>query len=76
MDTELELKKHGDNIDVSTRGGSNKKRRSTIYTNILNPDANHIAQVLLDLEITTSLPIEKAVKIYLRRRENKDWLGF
>ena len=53
-----------------------ERRQDIVYRNILDKDPNKIAQVLLDLEAVSNFPIAQAVKIYLQRRENKDWLGF
>jgi len=62
--------------EVVLYSGNKEVKRDISYRNMIDKDPNKIAQVLLDLEIIDNFPIEKAVKIYLNRRENKDWLGF
>jgi hypothetical protein len=73
-----ELKKHKDNIEVNVFPSKKRHGRKVkaIYHNILNKDPKRIAQILLDLETLGDFPIEKAVKIFLKIRARKDWLGF
>lgn len=66
----------GGRYQVTAYSGNRKEQKDQIYNNIMGKDPNAIAQVLLDLELVDSFPIEKAVKIYMERRRNKDWLGF
>jgi hypothetical protein len=51
------------------------RKDKAVYHNLLNPDATQLAVVLMDLEISTSLPIFEAVKKYLYKRDSRDWLG-
>jgi hypothetical protein len=72
MDKRLEIKRGRSNYEVNYYEG----RDRAAYHNIINPDANKIALILMDLELSANLPMVEAVKIYLRRRESRDWLGF
>ena len=72
MDERLEIRKSNQNYEVNYYTGREKK---ATYHNLLNPNAAQLAAVLIDLEISTGLPIFQAVKEYIRRRDSKDWLG-
>lgn len=61
--------------EVIAYSGNRETKRDIVYRNLIDKDPNKIAQVLLDLEIVDSFPILKAVKIYLEKRESKDWMG-
>lgn len=61
--------------DVVVYNGNSESRKNISYNNFIDKDPNRIAQVLLDLETVDSFPIEKAVKIYLSKKKNNDWLG-
>ena len=73
MEKRLEFKpnKSKGTYDVGYYEGRNSK---ATYHNILSPSPNQIAAILIDLEVT-GLPIFEAVKIYLNRRDRKDWMG-
>ena len=72
MDERLEIRKVNENYEVNY---FTSKKGKASYTNVLNPDATKIAMILIDLEITTGLPIFEGVKRYMQRREARDWLG-
>jgi len=69
--TRLEFKKHKRGFEVNVFDGKNSK---SSYTNIINKDFNGMAQILIDLYLF-GFPIEKAIKIFLSRVRQKDWLG-
>ena len=73
MDRRLEVRrgKRG-NYEIDYYEG---RKGKSVYHNLLNPSATHLAIVLIDLELTSGLPIFEAVKQYLQKRETKDWLG-
>ena len=62
--------------EIIIYSGEKERRRDIAYRTMIDKDANKLAQVLFDLELVGNFPIEEAIKIYLRRRESKDWLGF
>lgn len=72
---ELEIKRHKDKFEVAVFP-SKRRGDGSSYSNTIDRDPNKIAQVLIDLETVDDFPIFEAVKIYLQRRKNKDWLGF
>lgn len=78
----LEVKRQGEKKWRATvysgikKYGDGKSSDKSMYYNIIDNDPKKIAQILLDLEIIDHLKIYEGVKIYLNRRENKDWLGF
>lgn len=73
MERRLQVRKSNrGNYEVDYFEGRKDK---AVYHNLLNPDAAQLAVVLIDLEISTGLPIFEAVKQYLQRRDNRDWLG-
>lgn len=72
----IRLDKSGNNYKVNLfykkpRPG----KKENIYGNILTADPNNIAQILIDLELN-GLPVEKAVQLYFKRKNSRDWLGF
>ena len=68
----MELKKNKDNYEVNVFYSSNSKSH---YTNIMNKDYNRIAQILIDLYVL-GFPIDKAIKVFSKKLNKKDWLGF
>lgn len=77
MDEKLEIRKSkGGRYEIDYFAGKVGGKFKSGYHNILNPSATQLAIILIDLEMTSGLPILQAAKEYLRRRENpKDWLG-
>jgi hypothetical protein len=69
----LEIKKNRDKYEVRVSVGAGLG--STEYHNVLDNNPNKIATILLDLEAVSHLPIEKAVKIYLKRKRTGDWMS-
>lgn len=67
----LRFKKNKGNIEVNVFSGRQSK---SIYGNLITPDPKRIAQVLLDLSVM-GFPIEKAIRIVLKRIKKKDWIG-
>ena len=67
----LEFKKNRENFEVNVF--SSKKSQSS-YRNIIDKDANKLAQILIDL-LMNGFPIEKAIHIFNERMRKKDWLG-
>lgn len=67
----LEFKKNRERFEINIF--SSKKAKSD-YRNILDKDANKLAQILIDLYMY-GFPIEKAVSIFNERVKKKDWLG-
>ena len=68
----LEIKPHKrTRIELSIR--DNKERLS--YHTIINKDSNQLAQALIDLHLG-GWDVERAVKIFLSRKKDRDWLGF
>ena len=73
----IEFKKHKENYEVNLFQASNSQRRKkAIYHNVIDRNPKKIAQVLIDLEVLADFPVYKAVKLYLKLRSQKDWLGF
>lgn len=74
MDKRIEIRRtnRGGNYEVNYYEGRQGK---AAYHNLLSPNAAQLAVVLIDLEVTTALPIFEAVKIYLNKRDGKDWMG-
>ena len=69
----LEIRRGKKNYEVNLFYGDQPK---AIYHNILTNDVEKLALILDDLETFGGLPVIQAIKIYLRKRENrKDWLG-
>lgn len=68
---EIRRSKKEGNYEINVYHGRGK----AVYHNVLSPDAVKIAIILLDLEVTTSLPIYRAVLKYIEKRDNKDWMG-
>lgn len=68
----LEFKPHNENFEINIfDDGKNSKSH---YTNIIDRDSQKLAQIFIDLSID-GFPIDKAIKIYLKRIKTKDWLG-
>jgi len=73
MDERIEVRKtNKGNYEVNYYAG---RRDKAAYHNLLNPNATQLALVFIDLEVTTGLPILEAAKIYISKRDKKDWLG-
>lgn len=74
--TELEItgnpKKNS--LDMNVYAGRKRKARS-VYYNVIDRDAKKLAQILIDLEFVSDIPVFEAVQIYLTRREKKDWFS-
>lgn len=68
---ELEIKPHKDKYEVNLKYS---KRSKSCYTNILDKDVKHVAQVLIDLELQ-GFPLREAMILAIHRLDNKDWLG-
>lgn len=68
----LTIKKHRENIDVNVMHG--RHRSGSVYHNIMDRDPKKLAQVLMDLYLL-GFPFEVACRIFLKRIEEKDWLG-
>jgi hypothetical protein len=68
----LEFKKHKDNYEINLYEGKNSKSH---YTNIINKNPKQLAQILIDLHLD-GYKVDEAIKIFLSRIKNKDWLGF
>lgn len=66
----LAFKKHGRNHEINavSKGGK------SYYTNIIDRDANKLAQIFIDLHFE-GYPIEKAFKLMQERLKKKDWFG-
>ena len=75
-ETSLEVKKNSakEVFEVRTFYGRNRSE-STVYCNVMGKDPTKIAQILIDLEYIEGFPIEKAVQLYLRRKNKGDWLS-
>jgi len=67
----MDIKRHRENYELNVFGND----RKSFYKNIISKDPNRLAQIFLDLYMY-GFPIEKAIKIFLRRMKQKDWLGF
>ena len=73
MEKRLLIRKHSKgNFEVVFFEG---RTGQASYQNFLDQDSTKLAIVLLDLEMTTGLPIRDAVKKYLAKRDSRDWLG-
>jgi len=73
--TQLEFKKHKDKYEINLFHNKNSKSHSkSHYTNIIDHDPKKIAQILIDLHLE-GFRIDDAIKIYLGRVKNRDWLG-
>lgn len=70
--TEMQVKRHRNNYEVNLFFSRNSKAH---YHNLIDKDANKLAQIFLDLKME-GFPIEEAFHIMQRRIKNKDWLGF
>lgn len=70
----LEIKKIGNKDKYELRTYTGNRKGSNSYFNIIDRDPVKLAQILIDIEIMESFPVEKAVKIYLKRKRNGDWL--
>ena len=67
----LELKKNRGNYEANVFYGRDSK---SAYRNIIDKDYKKIAQVLIDLFVL-GFPIDKAIVIFRKRFEVKDWIG-
>jgi len=67
----LEFKKNREKFEVNVFESKNSK---SSYRNIIDKDANNLAQILVDLYLY-GFPIERAVNIFNNRVRKKDWLG-
>jgi hypothetical protein len=70
--SKLQVHKHGDNYKVELYYSN--RERDPIYTNILDRDPIKLASVLMDL-YREGFPIEEAVKIFLNKITQRDWMG-
>ena len=68
----LEFKKHKENYEINLFDSKNSKSH---YTNIVNRNPKQLAQILMDLQMD-GYKVDEAIKIFLNRIKNKDWLGF
>lgn len=69
MAERLEIHQHKNNYRIDLING-----RHLSYRNIIDRDPNKIAMILLDL-YREGFPIEEAVKRFLNKITQKDWLG-
>jgi hypothetical protein len=67
----LEFKKSRENFEINLFEGKNS---SSHYRNIVTRDPQRIAQILIDLYLY-DFPVERAIKIFLKRIRSQDWLG-
>jgi hypothetical protein len=67
----LEFKRNKSNYEINLFAGKNSNSH---YQNIIDRDPQKIAQILIDLHLD-GFPIEKAVKLFLKRIKERDWLG-
>ena len=67
----LEFKRNRENFEINLFECRNSKSH---YRNIINKDPKQISQVLIDLYLE-GYPIEKSIKLFLKRIKNRDWLG-
>jgi len=67
----LEFKKNKDKFEVNLFSSKNSK---SFYRNIIDKDPGKLAQILIDLHLY-NYPVDKAIKIFLKRVKTHDWLG-
>lgn len=67
----MEFKKNREGFEVNV---FNSKGSKSSYRNIIDKDTNKLAQILIDLHLY-GFPIEKAILIFNKRLDKKDWLG-
>jgi len=67
----LEFKKNRNAYEINLFDSKGSK---SSYRNIIDKDANKLAQILIDLYMY-GFPIEKAIYIFNERVKKRDWLG-
>lgn len=68
----LELKRNRENFELNL---FERKGSKSYYQNIITPNPKQLAQILTDLRMF-GFKVDEAIKIYLSRMKNRDWLGF
>ena len=73
----LEFKRNKENFEVNIfeKDPRHNKVSHSQYTNVINKDAKQLAQILIDLHLN-GFKVNEAIKIFMKRVSNRDWLGF
>jgi len=73
----LEFKKNKENFEINLfeKNSRSSKISHSHYTNVIDKNPKQLAQILIDLYLD-GFKVNEAIKIFMKRVSNRDWLGF